>query len=129
MSGVVSTSCAILVTQNGLLAQAAGARRLASSVRGGRVGRAQVTTTGYGYTLAVEAPTAFDDEPSDDAGSPETFTAGMRSSRATSFGWTNGQRNLNLGRSDISVRMEARKAPRTSFANGDYRATVTLRCE
>ena len=118
-NGAVSTSCTINVTRNGLLRQSADARRLLSQGSGGRVGRASVRTTGYGYDLTVEAPTAFDTEPSEDAGSPEIFTAQMRSGGATSFSWATGSRTLNIGNSNVSIRLTVRKPTRTSFANGD----------
>lgn len=128
-SGDVSTSCTINVTRTGVLVQNANARQLQSQGSGARLGLARVTTTGYGYTLAVEAPTSFDTEPSEDAASPETFTAQMRSGGASSFSWTASQQTLGLGNSNVRVRLTARKPTRTSFANGDYSATVVLRCE
>ncbi len=127
--GVVNATCAIVVTQDGILAARQNARVLTSGGRGARHGRATVTATSSNFRLFVDQPTAFDTKPAADVTPEQDFRARIRSTGATQFRWTRNSQALNAGASNVRIQFRARKAPGVSFANGNYSATVVIRCE
>ena len=129
-NGNVSDTCSVIVTQSGTLDPRSNFTRLTSRSGPGTPGRANVTATGSGFTVSVDAPTAFDVEPAADT-SPETFRAWHRSNGATNYGITRQPRAINVGLSRVRVHMDARKANGSGdvFQAGNYTATVILRCE
>ena len=129
--GNVTTTCTVVVTRNGTLdPRGANYTRLTSRSGPGTPGRANVTTTGPGFTVSVDPPSAFNTQPAADT-SPETFRAWHRSNGATVYGTTQVPMPLNTGLSRIRVHMDARKIGGSgdTFSSGNYSASVTLRCE
>ncbi|MEO1745661.1 MAG: hypothetical protein AAFR13_03945 [Pseudomonadota bacterium] len=130
-NGSVASSCSINVTRNGTLApNPTHARRLASGQPGGQHGLATITADAFGYTLFADPPTSFAEEPTADLASPENFFAYTRAfAGATNWVWTQAGEALNPGSTNIRIRFAAQKAGSVSFANGNYRGVITLRCE
>ncbi|MDZ7824556.1 MAG: hypothetical protein U5K75_11330 [Ahrensia sp.] len=127
----VNTTCSINVTRNGTLRTATNARILTSSGAGagGVHGTASVTATSNNFRLYVDQPTGFTSRPAADTEPDQLLRARMRSSGATTFGFTTNNRPLNSGISNVTVEFYARKAAGKSFADGNYTATVVIRCE
>lgn len=124
-----STSCGIVVTRNGLLRTNANARVLTSGGSGGQHGLASVTANSNAFRLYVDQPTDFTTRPVADTAPEQDFRARIRSNGATTFNWTRNDRALNVGTSNVRVQFRARKFAGNSFANGNYAATVVIRCE
>ncbi len=127
-NSIVTHTCTIVVTRDGILDPRNNFTRLTSRSGPGRPGRANVTATGNGFTVSVDAPVAFDSEPAADI-TGETFRAWHRANGATSYGITQNPEPLNRGLSRIRVHMDARKSGADVFEAGNYSATVVLRCE
>jgi len=123
-------TCSITVTRGGTLDPRSNFTRLTSRSGPGTPGRADVVTTGNGFTVSVDAPTSFDSEPAEDTSS-ETFRAWHRSRGATSYNNTQAPQPINAGTNRIRIHMDARKINGSGdvFEAGDYSATVILRCE
>ncbi len=125
----VQSSCSIAVTRNGTLAARQNARILTSGGSGAQHGLASVTANSNGFQLHVDQPTDFDTRPSADTAPEQDFRARIRSTGATTFGWTRNSQTLNSGNNNVRIQFRARKAVGASFANGLYTATVVIRCE
>jgi len=126
---IVTDTCSINVTRAGTLDLRPNLRRLTSRSGPGIPGRAIVNASGPGFTLSVDAPTAFTTEPVLDVPSPENFRAWHRSNGATTYGNTRQPESINSGVSNIRIHMDARKPVGNLFEAGDYSAIVVLRCE
>lgn len=126
-NATVGHTCTINVTQDGTIAPNANFRRL-RSFGPGTPGRADVTASGGGFSVSVDAPTAFNTEPAADV-TTETFRAWHRSNGATVYGNSQTPVGINAGLNRIRVHMDARKGAGNVFEAGNYSATVVLRCE
>ena len=123
-------TCSIVVTQGGTLDPRSNFTRLTSRSGPGTPGRADVVATGSGFTVSVDAPTAFDSKPAEDV-SANRFRAWHRSYGATSYGITQNPESINAGTSRVRIHMDARKFNGSGdvFEAGNYSATTILRCE
>lgn len=128
-SGDIVSACGIVVTRDGTLAARQNARVLTSAGTGAQHGLATVTANANGFQLHVDQPTDFDTRPVADTTPEQDFRARIRSTGATTFGWTRNSQSLNTGNSNVRVQFRARKPAGVAFADGFYSATVVIRCE
>lgn len=121
--------CQIMVTQPGALSPSFVGNELSSRLPGGRSGYANVTATRSSYRIAVDAPVAFSNMPSNgDAG--VRFRASYSATGNTNFGRTRGgvARKIKRGHTRIKTNLTARRQG-SPFPQGQYSAQITLRCE
>ena len=121
--------CEIIVTRNGTLVQNVDATELGSATGAGLAGAATVTTSNASYDLVAEAPSGFAVMPA--TGNQGTvFSSSLSGRGATTFFDQPGNRRTRLkkGTTNIEVNLSAKKLS-GSFAAGNYRADLTLRCE
>ncbi len=126
-NGDVNNTCAITIVDAGILASNVGQTQLSSTSAGGQAGTATLAVTSAAYSVAVNAPTAFDTQPA--TAGTSTFAASYGTTGATVL--AAGQTTLKplaVGTTNVSVNMTATKAS-GSYPTGTYAATVVLRCE
>lgn len=128
-NSTVLSTCGIVVTRDGELRTNQNARILTSGGTGAQHGLATVSANSNLFQLHVDQPTDFDTRPAADTAPEQDFRARIRSTGATTFGWTRNSQDLNAGSHNVRIQFRARKAPGVSFANGFYSATVVIRCE
>jgi hypothetical protein len=126
--GAISHSCTLVATLDGIMTPNAASTQLSSRSAGGRAARVTAQTTARGYRVRTIAPTAFTVSP---APSPSTFTSWYQISGATTRSLVNGNTltTLNRGTNNMRVHLRARRSGGNVFANGNYEAIVTVRCE
>jgi hypothetical protein len=121
--------CAIVVTQQGLLAPSPDNMELSSRQQGGRPGIAQVTATNSSYDLTIDPPGGFVISPT--GGSADTtFTSTYSATGATNVADSPGQFALDIKRgvSQIEANFIATRN-NSPFPAGQYSAELVLRCE
>lgn len=126
--GAISHSCALVATLDGIMRPNATFTQLNSRNAGGRGARVTATTTARGYRVRTISPTGFTVSP---APSPSTFTSWYSISGATTRSLVVGTTltSLNRGTNNVLVHLRATRAGGLPFANGNYQAIVTVRCE
>lgn len=120
--------CLVVVHSPGTLAPALGNVALSSKVAGGLAGSAQVTVTNSSFTIGLEAPTRFALSPK--LPGPVFFSAEISGSGATNFAAMPAPAKVRIKRGVTDLRADlTAKIQGASFASGQYRAELVLRCE
>jgi hypothetical protein len=128
-SGSVQDTCIISVGNTGTLSVNTNHTVLGSEEAGGSAATATVLTTGEGYSLRADAPTAFQTTATT-GNNNVSFEANYKASGASSIGKTDGKiaSPLNRGSTSVDIDMSGTKTSGT-FEAGSYDAIVLLRCE
>lgn len=125
--GTVAATCTLAVNANGLMTAGTDLQSLSSHNGGGQPGSVALTTTG-GVTLSV-GPVTVVTAPGADL-TPTVWTPTYAASGAHSIAETGASTALAApGSSTVSVHLAGVKGGSDRFAEGDYQATVTVRCE
>lgn len=122
----VQNTCSITVNDAGTLTANVGQTQLSSENAGGSAGTATIVTTSAAYAVSVNAPTAFDSNPT--GGAASSFAAKYSTTGASTYSNQTTANPLATGTTNVSVHLAANKAT-GSFPTGLYAATVVLRCE
>lgn len=128
-NGSVADTCVVTVGAPGTLGANTSFTTLGSQEAGGAAGTATLLTTGSGFSLSADAPTAFDSAPTD-GGTGVTFSANYSATGSNTISETNGATptGLTRGNTNVTINMAADRASGV-FPSGTYAATVVLRCE
>ncbi|MCB1438543.1 MAG: hypothetical protein H6888_02800 [Nitratireductor sp.] len=119
--GTVTHTCSITVDNDGELGVSTDFATLASNVGAGSAGAATVAATGNTFKLYVDSPASWSGPTS-----PTSVSASVSGDISTSSASASGAA-VSKGEHSVSVNMSATAAD--FFEEGDYSATVTLRCE
>ena len=123
----VTNSCTLISISDGLMVTNTPKRVLSSSIPGGVAAVVQANTVGSGFRVRTIAPLFFTTSP---PGQFALFSSSYRVSGATTTGIVPGttQTLLNGGSNRLDVHIQA-SVIGPPFANGNYSAIVTVRCE
>ncbi|QND62600.1 hypothetical protein HB777_00870 [Mesorhizobium loti] len=126
-NGTVSPTCTLVVATTGTMTVSPDLQSLSSHNSGGSAGTVTLTTTG-GVSLSVD-PVTTTTAPSADSTST-TWTPTYSAAGAHSISETGSATSIGTPGADlVSVHLAGTKGGSNRFANGNYQATVTLRCE
>lgn len=124
--GTVDATCTLSVDSNGTMVPSANLQSLSSKDPGGSGGTVTVSTTG-GVDLSLDAPVAT--VPAGDV-TAITWTPTYSATGAHTIAETGGTTTLtDSGTSTVTVHLVGTKGGSNRFAEGNYQATVTVRCE
>ncbi|MEI9408286.1 hypothetical protein [Mesorhizobium salmacidum] len=126
-NGTVTATCTLVVATNGTMTVSPDLQSLSSHNSGGSAGTVTLTTTG-GVSLSVD-PVTLTTVPAADS-TAITWTPTYSASGAHPIAETASSTALTVPGADlVSVHLAGTKGGSNRFANGNYQATVTLRCE
>ncbi|KAA3445909.1 hypothetical protein C7I87_30965 [Mesorhizobium sp. SARCC-RB16n] len=126
-NGTVTATCTLVVGSNGTMTVSPDLQSLSSHNSGGSAGTVTLTTTG-GVSLSVD-PVTTTTVPAADS-TATTWTPTYSASGAHAIAETASSTALTVPGADlVSVNLAGTKSGSNRFANGNYQATVTLRCE
>lgn len=126
-NGTINPTCTLVVATNGTMIVSPDLQSLSSHNSGGSAGTVTLTTTG-GVSLSVD-PVTTTTVPSADISST-TWTPTYSAAGAHSIVETGSATSIGTPGADlVSVHLAGTKGGSNRFANGNYQATVTLRCE
>lgn len=126
-NGTVTPTCTLVIATNGTMTVSPDLQSLSSHNSGGSAGTVTLTTTG-GVSLSVD-PVTTTTVPSADTTST-TWTPTYSAAGAHSIVETGSATAISTPGADlVSVHLAGTKGGSNRFANGNYQATVTLRCE
>ncbi|MER9295630.1 hypothetical protein NKI38_03865 [Mesorhizobium sp. M0621] len=126
-NGTIAPTCTLVVATNGTMTVSPDLQSLSSHNSGGSAGTVTLTTTG-GVSLSVD-PVTTTTAPSADSTST-TWTPTYSAAGAHSIVETGSATSIGTPGADlVSVHLAGTKGGTNRFANGNYQATVTLRCE
>ncbi|RUZ78148.1 hypothetical protein EN943_11615 [Mesorhizobium sp. M7A.F.Ca.US.006.01.1.1] len=126
-NGTIAPTCTLVVATNGTMTASPDLQSLSSHNSGGSAGTVTLTTTG-GVSLSVDPVTTMT-VPSADSTST-TWTPTYSAAGAHSIVETGSATSITTPGADlVSVHLAGTKGGSNRFANGNYQATVTLRCE
>ncbi|MCT7375255.1 hypothetical protein [Chelativorans salis] len=128
-NGLITSTCLINVGTPGTLVASADYTELSSTEAGGTSGTVTILTTGAGYEVSTDSPSAFATAPAG-GGDSVTFASSYSANGVTSLTDVVGSlaSPLGLGLTNLSVDLMATKSTGT-FPAGDYMAEVTVTCE
>jgi hypothetical protein len=129
-SGSILSTCVLVAGTPGIIAPNADFTGLSSHNGGGLASLVNVVTTGSGFDITTEAPTAFTLAPAG-ADTNTTFSSTYALSGSTTATEVDGATpaTLNTGASLVTVNMAAAKSSGVFPASPTYTAVVTVRCE
>lgn len=126
-NGTITPTCTLVIATNGTMTVSPDLQSLSSHNSGGSAGTVTLTTTG-GVSLSVD-PVTTTTVPSADTTST-TWTPTYSAAGAHSIVETGAATAITTPGADlVSVNLAGTKGGSNRFANGNYQATVTLRCE
>lgn len=126
-NGTILPSCSLVLGTPGVLVPSSDGHELSSVEPGGVSGTATVLSTGLGYQLQVDAPSAFSQAPPD--GQPETLNVSYQASGVTIGLVTDILVPLSLGLGLTSLAIDVTARNETGiFPAGTYSADVVVRC-
>jgi hypothetical protein len=126
-NGTIAPTCTLVVGINGTMTVSPDLQSLSSHNSGGSAGTVTLTTTG-GVSLSVD-PVTTTTVPSADSTST-TWTPTYSAAGAHSIVETGSATSIGTPGADlVSVHLAGTKGGSNRFSNGNYQATVTLRCE
>ncbi|WP_027056638.1 hypothetical protein [Mesorhizobium erdmanii] len=126
-NGTISPTCTLVIATNGTMTVSPDLQSLSSHNSGGSAGTVTLTTTG-GVSLSVD-PVTTTTVPSADTTST-TWTPTYSAAGAHSIVETGSATAITTPGADlVSVNLAGTKSGSNRFSNGNYQATVTLRCE
>lgn len=126
-NGTITPTCTLVIATNGTMTASPDLQSLSSHNSGGSPGTVTLTTTG-GVSLSVD-PVTTPTVPSADTTST-TWTPTYSAAGAHSIVETSTATPITTPGADlVTVNLAGTKGGSNRFANGNYQATVTLRCE
>ncbi|MDX8527908.1 hypothetical protein RFM68_25770 [Mesorhizobium sp. MSK_1335] len=126
-NGTVTATCTLVVGSNGTMTVSPDLQSLSSHNSRGSAGMVTLATTG-GVSLSVD-PVTLTTVPAADS-TATTWTPTYLASGAHTIAETGASTALTIPGADlVSVHLAGTKGGSNRFANGNYQATVTLRCE